>query len=107
MAQLQGPFELLDLQDGESRAFTVVRAERGDLPITPTRTRVTELVPATRLHVRPGDKPAGLAYWDVTSRTLQAQLLGMEQGGGLVGRRVAITASGLGVRKRFTVEVRP
>ncbi len=107
MAALAGPFEILDLQDGEVAQFRVLRVETGDVPITPTRTRVTEIVPATRLHLPPGAKRTGLPYWDVTSKTLQAQLAGVDAGGGLVGRTVRITAFGVQPRKRFQLEVLP
>jgi len=58
-----------------------------------------------RIQLQSGVKPVGVPYWDVTSKTLQAQLRPLE--GQLVkeGREFVITAHGSGPGKRFTVRV--
>lgn len=77
MAILEPPAELLDLEDGQSRTFRILRWERGELEIRPRASPAGKIVTAVRMWVSPGDKPAGAPYWDATAGNLVARLLPM------------------------------
>ncbi len=99
--------EILDLADGEARTFTVLSAERGEASITLGGAGGPKVVPVLRLHLAPGDKPFGPPYWDVTARTLQAQLAPQLFASAYRPRVFTITKSGVAPAARFTVASRP
>ena len=101
------PFELLDLADGQSLAVTVRSMERGEISFTPAGASSAKTVPMLRLAVDAADKPAGLPYVDVTSRTLQAQLAPALTTPGFLPRRFTFTARGSGLQKRYEVASAP
>lgn len=104
MAELAKPLNLLELQDGESRTFRVVRFEVGEELIRPAHAPNGKLVRVLRLHVSAADKQDFPHYWDVTSTRLYAQLLGQLQVAGLLSAKWTITARGIQPKKYFTVE---
>lgn len=104
---LTAPYELLDLADGESRTFTVLSAERGEGTIHPIGERSPKVIPILRLRVEPADKPAGPPYYDVTARTLQAQLEPALFSAAYAPRIFTITKRGVAPAARFTVASRP
>lgn len=104
---LTPPVELLDLVDGEEREFTVLRVERDELTFRPPGRLEPVTSPAMRLHVEPREKPIGPPYYDVTARTLQAQLEPQLVGRGLLPRRVAIRKVGVAPAARFSVRFAP
>ena len=101
------PFELLDLADGESRSFAVLSAERGETEITLSDGSGRKVVPVLRLHLSQADKAFGPPYYDVTSRTLQAQLEPQLFASAYRPRVFTITKSGVAPAARFTVASRP
>lgn len=104
MAELKAPAELLDLADGESVEFSVLRSEKGELRIETRLEPEGKVVPVLRLWVPAEDKPTGAPYWDVTSRTLQARLEPvLDQ---LVGtrRRIRVTKYGVAPTARHQVD---
>ncbi len=103
MAILAEPAEILDLGDGASVTLKVQRLEVGEMVITQTGAATSKTIPVLRVHVEPGTKPAGLAYWDVTSKTLQAQLKALAPQIVGTGRAVLVTKIGVAPRARFTV----
>ena len=107
MATLEGPVELLELKDGESRTFTVERWEQGELMIRPAHRPDGKVVPQLRLHVSTADKPTFPHYWDVTATTLVAQLRPWLQRPDRARWRITVKAQGVGEKKRFSVETRP
>lgn len=107
MATLADPRELLELGDGESRTFTVLRWELGEAVIRPRHQPDGKDVPHLRLHVPPQDKPTFPQYWDVHAKTLVAQLLPWLRSADLPRTRFTVTAHGVGEKKRFSVETRP
>lgn len=104
MALLEAPAELLDLADGESVEFSVLRFLKGELRIETRLEPEGKVVPTLRVWVPPEDKPMGAPWWDITSRTLQARLEPvLEQ---LVGsrRRIKITKYGVAPTARHQVD---
>ena len=101
------PFEILDLADGESRTFTVRSAERGEASITLAGAGGPKVVPVLRLYLAPGEKAFGPDYYDVTARTLQAQLEPQLLAPAYRPRVFTITKSGVAPAARFTVASRP
>lgn len=105
MAVIPKPYELMDLQDRETVSFRVLRWEPGEIPIKTQDEPDGKLVQSLRVHVPPEDKPVGLPYWDITSQTLQVQLLAMLRDPVQVKRRFTVTKHGVRPRARFTLEV--
>lgn len=105
MAMLPGPQELFDLPNGEKASFRATRFEEGQLEIRPVSQPEGKVVDALRVHVEPADKPFGMPYWDITSKTLRAQLIPWLRNPATARRRFTVTASGFKPRKRFSLEV--
>ena len=105
MSELKKPWELLDISDGYSLTFHVLRYELGTVEVTRRYDGATITIPTTRLFVAPGDKSHGLPYWDVTSLTLQAQLKPWLDNPSTRGRTFTVRAQGVRPQKRFALEV--
>lgn len=105
MATLPEPYELLDLQDKELRTFRVVGYEEDEIPIKTQDEPKGKVVHACRVHVPRDDKVTGLPYYDITSKTLCAQILPFLRDPVQRARRFTVTAHGVRPRKRFTLEV--
>src|SRR5712691_7929113 len=102
MPELAKPYSMLDLANGESVAFTVVRYETGDTIITPPHAPDGKHVKVLRLHVRREDKPDFPPYYDITSTRLYPQLLPQLQ-----IAKWRITARGFPPKRYFSVERTP
>jgi len=102
---LPGPYEILDLQDRESRTFSVERWEQGRVTIKTDEAPEGKEVEVCRIWVQRGDKPTGAPYWDITSKTLCVQILPLLMDPVQVRRRFTVTAHGVRPRKRFSLEV--
>lgn len=94
MALLEPPVELLDLADGASETFRVLRWERGEIEIRPRHAPAGRIITAVRLHVPPEDKPAGAPYWDATAGNLIARLLPVLDELVTTGQRIRVTKRG-------------
>jgi len=94
MAILEPPAELLDLEDGQSRTFRILRWEQGDLEIRPRAAPAGKIVTAIRMWVPPEDKPAGAPYWDATAGNLVARLKPMLEELVDSGRPIRVTKEG-------------
>jgi hypothetical protein len=101
------PFEILELADGQSVRLKVVNYEFGEAVIHPryTGSPAEKRIPVLRLYVPADYKPRGPPYWDVTSKTLQAQLKPLLDMLKASGREVVVTAHGVAPSKRFTLRV--
>lgn len=106
MATLPGPYELMDLQDKERVSFRVVRFEEGEITIKTDQEPGGKVVQACRVHVPREDKPAGLPYYDITSKTLCADILPFLKDPVQMRRRFTVTAHGVRPRKRYALEVK-
>lgn len=104
MAMLEPPVELLDLADGASETFRVLRWERGEVEIRPRHAPSGKTVDAIRMHVDPTDKPAGAPYWDATAGNLIARLLPVLNEVVASGRRIRITKRGVAPSARHQVD---
>lgn len=109
LRRLAGPIEFLDLKDRESQDLKIVSWERGITLIHTTR-RGRELdvdIPVLRVHVTAAVKPLPPRYFDISSKTLQAQLLPLLLQRGFEGWTYRVTAYGVAPRKRFSLERLP
>lgn len=109
LRRLPGPYEILDLGDGETARLRVVSWERGTIvihPKWPGAPPEKEIV-VLRTHLAAGVKPYPPLYYDITSKTLQAQLLPMLMERGFERYWYVITKHGVPPRARFTLERRP
>jgi len=109
LRRLPGPYEILDLPDRGSVTLRVRSYERGLMTIHPRYEGGPEEkeIPVLRLHLQEGVKPYPPAYYDVTSKTLQSQLIPMLAATGFDVYEYVITKFGEAPRARFTVERRP
>lgn len=95
MAMFEGAVELLDLTDGGSETFRVLRWEKGELEVRPRAAPAGKIVTAIRMHVPPEDKPSGAPYWDATAGNLVARLLPTLDGVVASGRPIRVTKHGI------------
>jgi len=109
LAELPGPFEILELRDKESITLKVRDWRLGIMRIKPRYEGAPseKVVKVLRLYVPREVKPVGPDYWDITSQTLIYQLLPFLQTPDFRTKTFKITAIGVAPRKRFTVEVSP
>ena len=106
LRRLPGPMEYLDLPDRGSVRLRVVSWEQGSAVIHTERhgVMVDVEIPVLRLHLAAGVKPYPPMYYDVTSKTLMAQLLPMLMERGFERYEYVITKFGVAPRARFTLE---
>ena len=109
LRRLPGPYEILDLEDGGVARLKIVSYERGTMIIHPKWVGApSELeIPALRAHLAPGVKPYPPMYWDITSKTLTAQLLPLLAAAGFEDYEYVITKHGIAPKARFTLERTP
>ena len=109
LRRLVGPYEILELADRESRDLKIVGWERGTMEIHPRWTGAppAKEIPVLRVHVTREIKPLPPHYYDITSKTLMAQLLPLLLERGFERWTYRITAYGVAPRKRFTLERLP
>jgi len=103
---VEEPFELLELYDGQVFTFQVVRWEEGRTTIYPPFAPGGKEIPVLRVYVNPEAQPVGLEYWDITSKTLIAQLRPYLVRPEYRQLEFTIRAYGEKPKKRFTVETR-
>lgn len=104
MAMLEGTVELLDLEDGDSESFRVLRWEQGELEIQPRESPSGKVVTAVRVWVPLEDKSLGAPYWDITAGNLIARLLPMLDQLVASGRKIRVTKHGRPPTARHAVE---
>ena len=107
LPELPGPYEILELRDGESVTLKIRDWRLGIMRIRPRFAGAPpeKVIKVLRLYVPRETKPVGPDYWDVTSQTLIYQLLPFLQAPDFRAKSFRITAFGVAPRKRFTVEV--
>jgi len=105
MAEMAGPIELLDLPDGGTLTTKILRYDEGDVTIQVGPTKIPKVVQTLRIHVPPEGRPPGMPYWDITSKTLRAQLIPLLTDIMAKGRTVKITKHGVAPLARFTLEI--
>lgn len=104
--RLPGPYEMLELADGASVRLLVTSWERGSMVIHPRwpGAPAEKEIPVLRVHVPEEVKPYPPRYFDITSKTLQAQLLPLLAVADFGDYAYIVTAHGVAPRKRFTLE---
>lgn len=124
--ELSGPMELLDLEHGNSIQLAITSYEQGvtvihPKVITPRDVRIfmqqnslTEppaagmpiykTIPVLRVFGTRIDKPSPLHYWDISSLTLQADLLPRLIAAAGSTLTVTLTANGYKPTKRYSIE---
>jgi len=104
---LSEPFEFLALADGVSLTIAIRSVDWGEAVIHPRYPGAPESkrIPVLRVHLMPGYKTMGVEYWDLTSKTLQAQLKPLLTSLIETNREFTITAHGEGPQKRFSLRV--
>jgi hypothetical protein len=124
---LSEPYEFIDLADGESELLHVTGYQDGTAVIHPKNptarhlrqhmdqrglsqppavgTPISVEVPVLRLMSTRTDKPEGLAYRDVTSKRLRADLLARFIAGLALPVTLRLTANGHRPQKTYSVEV--
>lgn len=103
MNELEQPYALLDLADGQSISFTPLGYLVGETTIYPPHAPGGKLVKVLRVRVDPKDKPAFPHYLDITSVKLYARLLPEVQRADVQRLRITITARGFPPKKDFEV----
>jgi len=103
---LPGPYEILELADGQSVRLRLVSFERGSMVIHPRNAGgpAEKTVEVLRVHLAPGVKALPPMYYDVTSKTLIAQWLPMLLERGFERYEYVVTKFGVAPRARFTLE---
>lgn len=109
LRRLPGPYELLELKDGEGIDLKVIGWERGTMEIHPKWPGAPESkeIPVLRVHVPVEFKAYPPRYYDVTSKTLMAQWIPLLARPDYKKWTFRITAHGVAPRKRFTLERLP
>lgn len=104
MAMLELPIEILDIPDGGSETFRVLRWQRGEVEIRPRAAPAGKVVEAIRMHVPPEDKLTGAPYWDATAGNLVARLLPALDQIVASGRPIRVTKHGIPPFARHQVD---
>ena len=102
---LPSPYEIMDLGDGGTIATTIENWKLGSMKITPRKIGVEKEISALRIWVPLEVKPTVPPYYDITSGTLIAGLLGYLKQPGWEKKRYKITKHGVAPMARFTLEV--
>jgi hypothetical protein len=124
--ELAEPLEFLDLEHGQSISLAIDRFEQGSTLIHPTQntprhirlhmtqnglseppavgTPISIRIPVLRVFGTRLDQVSPIHYWDISSKTLQADLLPrlLAHRGGIL--TVTITANGYKPTKRYSIE---
>lgn len=126
---LAEPYEFVDLSHGRTMVLRVTSLEDGSAvihPRTPSPRHVAQhmaqkgldAAPAAgtpisietevlRLHGQRLDEPSPAPYWDVSSKTLRADLLARSKAGLQTPFILTLTANGAAPYKRYSVMVAP
>jgi len=106
LRSLVGPYELLDLPDRGSVKLRIQTYERGTMMISPKYAGAPETkeIEVLRVHLAPGVKVLPPPYYDITSKTLTAQLLPLLMERDYERYTYVITKYGVAPKARFTLE---
>lgn len=107
LTELKGPYEVLDLNDGDSLVLRIKDWQLGTITIYPPHKPTGKTVRALRVFVQEGTKLSFPYYWDLTSQRLGAQLEPYLQQPGYQDKVFTITKHGVAPKAHFTLEVKP
>jgi hypothetical protein len=105
LKEIEGPYELLDLGNGETLNLRASGWELGQVMIHPGRSITEKWVKTLRVYVPPKTKEYFPYYWDITSQTLIAQLLPWFQRPDYKQYEYKITKYGYAPRARFSLAI--
>lgn len=104
--KLAGPFEILELEDGETLTTKILRWEIGEVTIHPAYQPGGKDIIGLRVHVPEDQKEFFPYYWDITGQTLVAQLVPYLRQPGFDTKTYTITKHGVAPRARFSLAVK-
>jgi hypothetical protein len=104
---LPGPYEILELAEGEVRVITPEKWQVGKATIQPRDGRPAKAIVILRVHVPLAEKPTIPQYWDITSQHLLAGMVGYLEGAAGKRYRFHVTKRGEGPRARFELLAEP
>lgn len=106
---LPGPYEMLDLPDRGSVTLKILSWERGSIVIHPRYpgAPAEKVIEALRVHLPADVKEFPPMYYDITSKTLNAQLLPLLSAADFKDYSYTIVKHGVAPRARFTLERTP
>jgi len=106
LRRLPGPIEFLNLPDGGVARLRIVAWERGSVVIRQPRPEpaAEKEIPILRVHLAPGVKPYPPLYWNLSSKTLAAQLLPFLERPRFEHYEYVVTKYGVAPKARYTVE---
>lgn len=107
LPELDGPYEVLDLNDGDSLILHIKDWQIGTVVIHPRDKPSGKMVRALRVHLKEGTKLHFPYYWDLTSQRLIAQIEPFLLQPGYQDKVFTIIKHGVAPKARFTLEVRP
>jgi hypothetical protein len=88
-----------------SRHIAIHMVQKNLVAPPPAGTPISVEIPVLRLFGERLDQPSPASYWDVSSKTLRADLLMRFLGAGGKEVTLRLTANGAAPRKRYSVEV--
>lgn len=107
LRQLDGPYEILELGDGEVKDLRIENYSVGTVTIYPPWRPQGKIVRALRVHVPESEKQFSPYYWDITGQTLIYQLLPHLEAGDYKSKVFRVTKHGIAPKARFTLQVVP
>jgi hypothetical protein len=105
LKEIQGPYDILDMKDGETQTMQIRRYEKGTMKIVTAEKPEGKTIPVLRVWCVKETKQIGAPYWDITSQTLIAQMMPYLEAGEYENRKFAVTKYGVAPRARFTLTV--
>ena len=104
---LAGPFELLEMTDGQEITLRPRKWELGKALIEPRDGQAPKVIHVLRIHVDEQFKPTLPQYWDLTAKHLVAGLYPYLTRPGWQRKTFTIKKLGVAPRARFTLKVSP
>ena len=104
MELLPRPFEILELDDGQSITMTIESWEEGEAIINPRYMDKPKTITVLRAHVPESEKEYFPFYWDITAVTAVTQLKPLLEAEIHKRRKIKITKHGVAPRARFKIE---
>ena len=104
---LEEPYEIFEMLDGETRELRVKNWELGSMEILSRDTQQPKKIYALRVFTPIEFKTVGVPWYDITSKTLIAQIRPFLEQPEFQKKLFKISKFGTAPRARFTVTVQP
>ncbi len=102
---LSSPMEFLEIYDGESMTFHITNYLHDQGIIRPAHAPGGKAIDMLRVFVPADEKEHFPYYWDITGQGAIAQIKPILDAGGYQNKTFKLSASGVGPKKRYAVEV--